>query len=138
MTTITADELLERADVCAFRDTALGLLRADASPWQLRTAVSEAVKTVTHERAMRRSDAEEDELLRDENVNLDRDLVCQRLIMIVDETELKYGPDCGDFVLLDACLEIVAGHDRAFVHRMVDAAYDRLEDKPRKPSPRAH
>ena len=36
MTTIDEDELLERADVCAFRDTALELLRADASPWQLR------------------------------------------------------------------------------------------------------
>ncbi len=43
MTTITADELLERADVCAFRDTALALLRADASPWQLRTALNVAV-----------------------------------------------------------------------------------------------
>jgi hypothetical protein len=138
MTTITADELLKRADVCAFRDTALELLRADASPWQLRTALSEAAKAVTLERALRRSDAEDDALLRDENIALDRDAVCQQLMAIVDETELKYGPDCGDFVLLDACLEIASGHSRDIVHMMVDATYDRLEDKPRKPSPRAH
>lgn len=30
--TITVDELLERADVRAFRNTALELLRADADP----------------------------------------------------------------------------------------------------------
>ncbi len=124
--------------MCAFRDTALELLRADASPWQLRTALSEAAKEVTLERAMCRSDAEQDALLRDENITLDRDAVCQQLMAIVDETELKYGPDCGDFVLLDACLEIVAGHDRDIVHRMVDETYNRLEGKPRTPSPRAH
>ena len=44
----------------------------------------------------------------------------------------------GANVLLDACLEIATGHSRAVVHMMVDATYDRLEDKPRKPSPRAH
>ena len=32
MTAISADELLGRADVCAFRDTARELLRADADP----------------------------------------------------------------------------------------------------------
>ena len=67
------------------------MLRADASPWQLRTTLSEAVKEVTLKRALRRSDAEEDALLRDENVTLDRDAVCQRLTAIVDGTELKYG-----------------------------------------------
>ena len=124
--------------MCAFRDTALELLRADASPWQLRTALSEAAKEVTLERAMCRSDAEQDALLRDENITLDRDALCQRLMAIVDETELKYGPDCGDFVLLDACLEIVAGHDRDLVHEMVDSTYNHLEGKLRKPSPQAH
>jgi len=138
MTTITVDELLGRADVRAFRDTARELLRADASPWQLRTALSEAVKEVNLERALRRSDAEEDALLRDENVTLDRDAVCQRLMAIVDETELKYGPDCGDYVLLDACLEIVAGHNRDTVHMMVDATYNRLDGKPRTPSSQVH
>ncbi len=57
---------------------------------------------------------------------------------IVDETELKYGPDCGATVVLDACVEIASGHSRDIVHMMVDATYDRLEDKPRKSSPRAH
>ena len=138
MTTITADELLERPDVCAFRDTALELLRADAAPWQLRMALNVAVSDLAMERLMRRSEADMDWQLRDENITLDRDALCQRLMAIVDETELQYGPDCGDYVLLDACLEIVAGHDRDIVHMMVDATYNRLEDKPRKPSPRAH
>ncbi len=48
MTTITADKLLERADVCAFRDTALELLRADASPWQLRTALERGRERPRH------------------------------------------------------------------------------------------
>ncbi len=138
MTTITADELLERADVCAFRDTALELLRADASPWQLRTALTEAAREVADERAMRRSDAEQDALLRDENVALDRDAVCQQLMAIVDETELKYGVDCGATVLLDACLEIASGHSRAVVHKMVDSTFNRLEGRPHTPSPQAH
>ncbi len=138
MTTIDGDELLERADVCAFRDTALELLRADASPWQLRTALTEAAREVADERAMRRSDAEQDALLRDENVALDRDALCQRLMAIVDETELQYGPDCGAGVLLDACMEIATGHSRDIVHMMVDATYNRLEGKPRTPSPQAH
>ena len=138
MTTITVDELLGRADVCALRDTAQELLRADASPWQLRTALSEAVKEVTLERALRRSDAEDDALLRYENVTLDRDAVCQQLMAIVDETELKYGPDCGDYVLLDACLGIVADHNRDTVHMMVDATYNRLDGKPRTPSSQVH
>ncbi len=124
--------------MCAFRDTALELLRADASPWQLRMALTLAVSDLAVERLMRRSEAEIDWQLRDENIALDRDAVCQQLMAIVNETELKYGPDCGDFVLLDACLEIASGHDRDIVHMMVDATYDRLEDKPRKSSPRAH
>ena len=131
-------ERLERADVCAFRDTALELLRADASPWQLRMALNMAVSDLAMERLMRRSEADMDWQLRDENITLDRDALCQRLMAIVDETELQYGPDCGADVLLDACLEIATGHSRAVVHMMVDATYDRLEDKPRKPSPRAH
>ncbi len=57
---------------------------------------------------------------------------------IADEIELQYGPDCGADVLLDACLEIASGHSRAVVHMMVDATYNRLEGKPRKPSPQAH
>ncbi len=138
MTTISADELLERADVCAFRDTALELLRADADPWLLRMALSVAVSDVTLERMLRRSEADTDAQLSDENTTRKRDALCQRLMAIADETELQYGPECGAEVLLDACLEIVAGHSRAVVHMMVDATYDRLEDKPRKPSPRAH
>ncbi len=137
-TTISTEELLGRADVCAFCDIALELLRADASPWQLRMALNMAVSDLAMERLMRRSEADMDWQLRDENITLDRDALCQRLMAIVDETELQYGPDCGDYVLLDACLEIVAGHDRDIVHMMVDATYNRLEDKPRKPSPRAH
>ncbi len=121
MTTISADELLGPADVRAFRDTALELLRADTSPWQLRMALTLAVGTAADERAMRRSDAEQDALLRDQNVTLDRDAVCQRLMAIADETELQYGPDCGADVLLDACLEIATGHSRAVVHLMLDA-----------------
>jgi hypothetical protein len=138
MTTITADELLGRTDVCAFRDTALELLRADASPWQLRTALNVAVSDLAMERLMQRSEADIDWELRDENVTLDRDALCQRLMAMVDETELKYGPDCGADVLLDACLELASGHSRAIVHMMVDATYNRLEGKPRKPSPQAH
>ncbi len=138
MTTITADELLERPDVCAFRDTALELLRADASPWQLRMALSVAASTVAIERMQRRSEADSDAQLRDENTTRERDALCQRLNAIVDETELQYGPDCGADVLLDACLEIATGHDRDIVHMMVDATYNRLEGKPRKPSPQAH
>ncbi len=87
---------------------------------------------------MRRSEADSDAQLSDENTTRERDALCDRLNAIVDETELKYGPDCGADVLLDACLEIASGHTRAVVHMMVDATYDRLEDKPRKPSPRAH
>ncbi len=87
---------------------------------------------------MRRSESETDAQLSDENTTRERDALCQRLMAIVDETELKYGADCGADVLLDACLEIATGHTRAVVHMMVDATYDRLEDKPRKPSPRAH
>ncbi len=138
MTTISADELLERADVCAFRDTALELLRVDASPWLLRMALNMAVSDLAMERLMRRSEADMDWQLRDENITLDRDALCQRLMAIVDETELKYGPDCGAGVLLDACLEIASGHSRDFVHMMVDATYTRLEGKLGKPSPRAH
>ncbi len=138
MTTIDADELLERADVCAFRDTALELLRADASPWQLRTALNVAVSDLAMERLMQRSEADIDWELRDETVTLDHDALCQRLMALADETELQYGPDCGADVLLDACLEIASGHSRDIVHMMVDATYNRLEDKPRKPSPRAH
>ena len=138
MTTITADELLERADVCAFRDTALELLRADASPWQLRSVLNVAVSDLAMERLMRRSEAEMDWELRDENVTLDHDALCQRLVALADETNLKYGPDCGAVVLLDACLEIAASQPRAFAHMMVDATYDGLEGKPRTPSPQAH
>ena len=138
MTTIDADELLERADVCAFRDTALELLRADAAPWQLRMALTEAVSTAVIERMQRRSEADSDAQLRDENITLDRDALCQRLNAIADEAELKYGGDCGALVLLEACVEIASGHSRDIVHMFVDATYDRLEDKPRKPSPRAH
>ncbi len=138
MTTITDDELLERADVCAFRDTALELLRADASPWQLRTALNVAVSDLAMERLMQRSEADIDWELRDENTTRERDALCQRLMAIADEIELQYGPDCGADVLLDACLEIASGHSRDIVHMMVDATYDRLEDKPRTPSPLAH
>ncbi len=138
MTTITDDELLERADVCAFRDTALELLRADASPWQLRMALTLAVGTVAVERMLRRSEADTDAQLSDENTTREHDALCQRLNAIVDEIELKYGADCGATVVLDACVEIASGHSRDIVHMMVDATYDRLEDKPRKPSPRAH
>ncbi len=138
MTTINADELLGRADVCAFRDSALELLRADASPWQLRMALTVAVSDVALERMLRRSEADSDAQLRDENTTRERDALCQRLMAIADETELQYGPDCGAAVLLDACVEIASGHSRDIVHMMVDATYDRLEDKPRKPSPRAH
>jgi len=138
MTTIDADELLERADVCAFRDTALGLLRADASPWQLRTALNVAVSDLAMERLMQRSEADIDWELRDENVTLDHDALCQRLVALADETNLKYGPDCGAVVLLDACLEIAASQPRAFAHMMVDATYNRLEGKPRTPSPQVH
>ncbi len=133
-----ADELLERADVCAFRDTALELLRADASPWQLRMALNVAVSDLAVERLMRRSEAEINWQLRDENVTLDRDALCQRLMAIADETELQYGLDYGAGVLLDACLEIASGHSRDIVHMMVDATYNRLEGKPRTPSPQAH
>ena len=138
MTTIDADELLGRADVCAFRDTALELLRADASPWQLRMALSVAVSDVALEHMLRRSEADSDAQLRDENTTRERDALCQRLNAIAYEIELKYGPDCGATVVLDACVEIASGHSRDIVHMMVDATYDRLEDKPRKPSPRAH
>ncbi len=138
MTTISADELLERADVCAFRDTALELLRADASPWQLRMALNVAVSDLAMERMLRRSEADSDAQLSDENTTRERDALCQRLMAIADETELQYGPDCGAVVLLDACLETAASQPRAFAHTMVDATYDRLEDKPRKPSRLAH
>ncbi len=138
MTTITADELLERADVCAFRDTALELLRADASPWQLRMALTVAVSDVALERMLRRSEADSDAQLSDENTTREREALCQRLMAIADETELQTGPDCGADVLLDACLEIATGHTRAVVHMMVDATYNRLEGKPRTPSPQAH
>ncbi len=134
----TPEKDLERADVCAFRDTALELLRADASPWQLRMALTLAVSDLAVERGLRRSEADTLAQLSDEKITRDRDALCQRLMAIVDETELQYGPDCGADVLLDACLEIATGHSRAVVHMMVDATYDRLEDKPRKPSPRAH
>ncbi len=125
-------ERLERADVCAFRDTALELLRADAMPWQLRMALTVAVSDLSMERLMRRSEADSDAQLREENTTRERDALCQRLMAIADEIELQYGPDCGADVLLDACLEIAAGHCRAVVHMMVDATNDRLEDKPRK------
>ncbi len=138
MTTISADELLERADVCAFRDTALELLRADASPSQLRMALSVAVGTAADERMLRRSEADSDAQLTDENTTREREALCQRLMAIVDETELKYGADCGATVVLDACVEIASGHSRDIVHMMVDATYNRLDDKPRKPSPQAH
>ncbi len=138
MTTIGADELLERADVCAFRDTALELLRADADPWLLRMALTVAVGTAAIERMERRSEADTMAQLSDENTTRERDALCQRLAAIADEIELQYGPDCGAEMLLNACLEIATGHRRAVVHMMVDATYDRLEDKPRKPSPRTH
>ncbi len=138
MTTIDADELLGRADVCAFRDTALELLRADASPWQLRMALTVAVGTAAIERMQRRSEADMMAQLSDENTTRERDALCQRLMAIADETELQYGPDCGADVLLDACLEIASGHSRDIVHMMVDATYDRLEGRPRTPSPQAH
>ena len=76
--------------------------------------------------------------LSDEKLTRERDALCQRLMAIVDETDLQYGPECGANVVLDACLEIATGHRRDIVHMMVDATYDRLGDKPRKPSPRAH
>ncbi len=76
--------------------------------------------------------------MRDENVTLDHDALCQRLVALADETNLKYGPACGAVVLLDPCLEIAASQPRAFAHMMVDAAYNRLEGKPRTPSPLAH
>ncbi len=101
-------------------------------------ALTVAVSDVALERMLRRSEADSDAQLRDENTTRERDALCQRLTAIVDETELQYGPDCGANVLLDACLEIATGHSRDIVHMMVDATYDRLEDKPRKPSPRAH
>jgi len=138
MKTVTVDELLGRADVCAFRDTALDLLRADASPWQLRTALNVAVGDLALERMMHRSEAEIDWELRDENITLDRDALCQRLVALADEVNLKYGPDCGATVLLDACLEIAAACPRDIMHMMVDATYNRLEGKLRTPSPRAH
>ena len=138
MTTIDADELLERADVCAFRDTALELLRADAAPWQLRMALTLAVDTAAVERMMRRSEADTDAQLSDENTTRERDALCQRLKAIADEIELQYGPDCGAEVLLDACLEIAGACPRDIVHMMVDATYNRLEGKPRTPAPQAH
>ncbi len=138
MMTIDADELLERADVCAFRDTALELLRADASPWHLRMALTVAVRTAADERMLRRSEADSDAQLSDENTTRERDALCQRLMAIADETELQYGPDCGAVVLVDACLEIAASQPRAFAHMLVDATYNRLEGKPRTPSPQAH
>ncbi len=138
MTTIDADELLERADVCAFRDTALELLRADASPWQLRMALNMAVSDLAMERLMRRSEADTMAQLSDENTTRERDALCQRLNAIADEIELQYGPDCGAVVLLDACLEIAASQSRAFAHMMVDATYNRLEGKPRARSPQTH
>ena len=138
MKTATVDELLGRADVCAFRDSALDLLRADASPWQLRTALNVAVSDLAMERLMRRSEAEIDWELRDENITLDRDALCQRLVALADEVNLKYGPDSGPTVLLDACLEIAGACPRDIVHMMVDATYNRLEGKPRTPAPQAH
>ncbi len=101
-------------------------------------ALSVVVGTAADERMQRRGEADMDAQLRDENTTRERDALCQRLMAIVDETELQYGPDCGADLLLDACLEIVAGHDRAIAHMMVDATYNRLEGKPRKPSPQAH
>ncbi len=44
--------------MCAFHDTALELLRADASPWQLRMALTVAVGTAAIERMERRSEAD--------------------------------------------------------------------------------
>jgi hypothetical protein len=87
---------------------------------------------------LRTSEADTDAQLSDENMIRGRDALCQQLMAIVDETELQYGPDCGANVVLDACLEIETGHRRDIVHMMVDATYDRLADKPRKPSRRAH
>ncbi len=136
MTTIDDDDLLDHADVCAFRDTALELLRADASPWQLRMALTEAVSTAVIERMQRRSEVDSDAQLSD--TTREHDALCQRLNAIADEIELKYGPDCGATVMLDACVEIASGHSRDIVHMMVNATFDRLEGKPRKPSPRAH
>ena len=77
-------------------------------------------------------------LARDENVTLDHDALCQRLMALADETDLKYGPDSGALVLLDACVEIASIHSRDIVHRVVDSTYNRLDGKPRKPSPQAH
>ena len=128
MTAIDADEPLERADVCAFRDTARELLRADASPWQLRTALDVAVGTAIIERASCKS--EFDTMMAqssDEHITLDRNSLYQLLTMIFDAAEQKYGPDCGAEVLLDACLEIATRHSRAVVHMMVNATYNRLE-----------
>ncbi len=131
-------ERLGHADVCAFRDTALELLRADASPWQLRMALNMAVGDVALERLMRSSEADTDAQLSDENTTRERDALCQRLMAIADETELQYGLDCGAGVLLDACLEIASGHSRAVVHKMVDSTFNRLEGRPHTPSPQAH
>ncbi len=124
--------------MCAFRDTALELLRADASPWQLRMALTLAVSDLAIERLMRRSEVDTMAQLSDENITRERDALCERLMAIVDETELQTGADCGATVVLDACLEIATGHSRAVVHMMVDATYNRLEGKPRTPSPQAH
>ena len=137
-TTIDGDELLERVNMRAFCDTALELLRADASPWQLRMALTVAVSTAAAERMLRRSEADSDAQLSDENTTRERDALCERLMAIADEIELQYGPDCGADVLLDACLEIATGHSRAVVHMMVDATYNRLEGKPRARSPQTH
>ncbi len=101
-------------------------------------ALTVAVSDVALERMLRRSEADTKVELSDENTTRERDALCQRLNAIADEIELQYGPDCGATVVLDACVEIASGHTRAVVHMMVDATYDRLEDKPRKPSPRAH
>ncbi len=138
MTTITADEQLERADVCVFRDSALELLRADADPWLLRMALTVTVGTAAIERMQRRSEADSDAQLSDENTTRERDALCDRLNAIADEIELQYGADCGATVVLDACVEIASGHSRDLVHKMVDSTYDHLEGKPRKPSPQAH
>ncbi len=132
-------ERLKRADVGAFRDTALELLRADASPGELRMALDVAVGSAIIERMSRKSEFDTMMAhLSDEHITLDRDSLYQLLMVIFDAAEQKYGPDCGAKMVLDACLEIASGHSRDIVHMMVDATYDRLEDKPRTPSPQAH
>jgi hypothetical protein len=58
-------------------------------------ALSVAVGTAADERMQRRGEADTMAQLSDENTTRERDALCQRLMAMVDETELKYDPDCG-------------------------------------------